>query len=244
MRSIELVLLSALALLVPACAATTEPSDDSNEDTSHAALSGMFRPKTDADGADIRLVEFGEASRYRLVPRGCTDGACVESGTFSFDRANGRLDLDPDGERASYSLPLQIKAARTSSTLAPRNLVGADDSLVDGSSSLVSNVELVGQEYELVQTDTAVETYSGSEWQNNLTLNESNLRAASQKKAIANCTAAQREVPTNGVNHCENGNYIWGNRLVNTTSVTACERGTLTTTCTTIITMKTNTVGG
>jgi hypothetical protein len=127
----------------------------------------------------------------------------------------------------------------------PSTLVGggSEGSLVDeGSAPLVSGVTLVGREYELVESTKNKKSHAGSASQLNATLNEAQLRKSSQQRAMENCAAAQTEVPANGTDHCKPGNYIWGNRLIETVAATACEPGYVYTTCTTIITVTTVTV--
>lgn len=236
-----------LMLLVPACA---EPEREAETGTdalaeNDARIRGTFRPKSDPASADIQLLDFDDDARYQLVPRGCADAACVEAGSFAVDREHDRLELDPDGDRSPYSLPLVIRETRAAASLRPADLVsgGSEGALVEeGSAPLVSGVELVGREYELVASTKNRKSHAGSASQLNATLDEAQLRKTSQQRALANCTDAQTEVPANGVNHCNPGDYIWGNRIIKTVAATACEPGYVYTTCTTIITVTTTTI--
>lgn len=60
-------------------------------------------------------------------------------------------------------------------------------------------------------------------------------------RAHANCVDGVTAAG-NGVTHCDEGMYIWGNRVVHTSHTQACERGYLYTTCTTIIEIVTDTI--
>jgi hypothetical protein len=86
-------------------------------------------------------------------------------------------------------------------------------------------------------SDITQETYTGQASGLNVTNSEASLHALAAQRAMARCNA-ERETTPNGVNHCEAGNYIWGNRVVTTTHSTSCSVGYIYTTCNSVVTVR------
>jgi hypothetical protein len=88
-----------------------------------------------------------------------------------------------------------------------------------------------------------VQVFSGSASALRAWANERTLRAESETNAHETCEA-NVEWSANNVSHCDEGMYIWGNRVIHTDHATQCELGYLYKTCTTTITINTTVVGG
>jgi hypothetical protein len=105
-RSRGLSFAFSFALTTAALACGTSSGETSEHPSQAAAapiLRGVYRSATVDPSANIQELSFRD-THYRLMPVGCDEALCEETGTFALDFASGRLDLvaDASGKRSSF----------------------------------------------------------------------------------------------------------------------------------------------
>jgi hypothetical protein len=126
-------------------------------------VAGFFEAKAGAENVAIREIEFDDI-HYRLRSASCAEARCDEQGTFTYDRANKRLDLRVDPSGKTYSLPFEARAAAQPTALTtssveepPPALTEPGQQVVEQGENplLVTSVLLNGTEYNLVSAESS-----------------------------------------------------------------------------------------
>ena len=104
----------ALATLLAACGG----SDDGSTSARPVEWSGVYRS---ADSGPIGSITFSASKTYLLLPSGCHERACSETGTYTYDAAAKELLLEDATTHAVRTIAVEI--LRTSSTTVGQSLV-------------------------------------------------------------------------------------------------------------------------
>jgi hypothetical protein len=100
------VMLFAAGILATSSTVACGGDDDDGGAAANIQFRGDYRPTT--PGGAIGLLSFKSKEDYRLTPSSCTEEACVESGTFTFDAKAKSLHLKNGKTGVTRTLPVKV----------------------------------------------------------------------------------------------------------------------------------------